>query len=32
VGKAKYGIAIFGVGFVWWCERSKHDKTNLEKI
>ena len=30
VGKAKYGVAIFGVGFILWCERSEHYKTNLE--
>ena len=29
VGKANNGAAIFGVGFVLWCERSEHDKTNL---
>jgi len=28
VGKANNGVAIFGVGFVLWCERSEHDKTN----
>jgi len=29
VGKANNGVAVFGVGFALWCERSEHDKANL---
>jgi hypothetical protein len=28
-GEPNMALAIFGVGFVLWCERGEHDKTNL---
>ena len=29
VGEPNMALAIFGVGFILWCERSEHDKINL---